>query len=400
MPRKLDNWVDAFVDYTDNLPSPELFRKWCAISCVAGVLERKTWVTAMGSALYPTMYIILVAPPGVGKTVVTSLVRKIWAEIPDQYLAASSVTKASLIDDLREAERTIIRPQETPSTQVFHSLKIAANELGVFIPSYENDFMNVLTDIYDGHGYSERRRTKDINFNLEKPQINFLAATTPGYLNNMLPEGAWDQGFLSRTMLVYSGDLRLISPFSNLRTKTDELKPLVADLKSIALMYGEFKFEEEAANALVQWHLGGGKPTPDHPKLHNYLTRRTSHLIKLCMIASAASGPGFTITLDHYTTAMDWLIELEHYIPDIFKSMQTGGDSKAIEDTWYFAMKLYASTKKPIEERKIIQYLQQRVPAHSIDQVITIMLRAKLMQEVEVNKIGKCYIPKSAPTDI
>lgn len=397
MTRINEDWVDAFISYTSNLPSPELFRKWAAISCIAGALERKVWVQAMGSALFPTMYIILVAPPGVGKTVVTSLVGKLWKEIPDHHVAASSVTKAALIDDLKDAERTIIRPQDTPSQVTFNSLKIASNELGVLIPSYENDFMNVLTDIYDGHGYSERRRTNDKQFALDAPQINLLSATTPGYLNNMLPEGAWDQGFLSRTMLVYSGERVLISPFGKVANREEQTKSLYADIKSIARAYGEIKFSADAAEALVKWHMSGGEPAPDHPKLHNYLTRRTAHMIKLCMISCISAGESKVISLDHYQRAMDWLIELEHFIPDIFKSMQSGGDQKAIEDTWYMSMRLYAETKKPIEERILVQFLQRRVPAHSIDYILKIMVRAKILKETQVNKIGLCYIPATKP---
>jgi hypothetical protein len=395
-----EDWVDAFVEHTSGLPSPELFRKWCAISCIAGALERKVWVDSMGSYLYPTMYVIIVAPPGVGKSVVTSVVRRMWEELPDHHISASSVTKASLIDDLRDATRTIIRPQDTPPEIKFNSVKVAANELGVLIPSYDNDFMNVLTDIYDGSGYSERRRTKDLNFNLPAPQISLLAATTPAYLNNMLPEGAWDQGFLSRTMLVYSGQRVLISPFGARQTKPVTETDLFKDLKDIARRYGEIKFSPEAAKALVAWHMAGGAPAPDHPKLHNYLTRRTAHMLKLCMVSCMSAGNVKIVTLEHYQRAMDWLVELESYMPDIFKSMQSGGDSKSIEDTWYFAMKMYASSKAPIEERKLVHFLLQRVPAHNVDYILAIMVKSNLLQEKMVNKLGKCYIPAKGMDEI
>ena len=67
---------------------------------IAAAMERKTWVFTAGSNLYPTMYILLVAPPGVGKTVLTAIGQTFWDEMPDHRMAASSVSRASLIDEL------------------------------------------------------------------------------------------------------------------------------------------------------------------------------------------------------------------------------------------------------------------------------------------------------------
>lgn len=388
------NWVERFVDYTDNLPSPLIFRKWSALSAIAGVMEQKIWLETSRKPLFATLYVILVAPPGVGKSMVTSIVQDMWHEIPDQHMASTSVTKASLIDDLREAERVIIRPTETPSTKTFHSIKILSNELGVLIPAYDSDFMSVLTDIFDGALYSERRRTKDLNFSLARPQINLLAGTTPSYLAGMLPEGAWDQGFLSRTMLVYSGVKTLVPLFGKNSSNKKGYNELLSDLKKIARAYGRISFNSEAEHAFTEWQMAGGPPVPDHPKLHNYLNRRAIHLAKLCMVYCMADLGDKIVTLDHYQQALATLIEMEHFIPDIFKAMSSGGDAKVIEETWYFTFKLYAANKKPIAEHKIINFLQQRVPAHSISHILTVMEKAGLLKAEIVKGVGTAYVPR------
>ncbi len=397
MKRALENWGEAFYEYTAGLPTPQLFRTWSAITCVAGALERKVWVHTYNSNLYPSMYTIFVAPPGVGKTILTSRVQELWRELEGHHVAASSVTKASLIDDLHDATRTITRPRANPPTVTFNSLKIAANELGVLLPQYDNDFMNTLTDIYDGHGYSERRRTRDTNFSIDAPQINLLAATTPSFLKDVLPEGAWDQGFLSRTILVYSGQKILRPLFENSADDKELFKKLKGDLRQIGNLYGQIIFSEEAAIAISEWHMGGGKPVPDHPKLHNYLTRRTSHVLKLCQVACVMDSNELIVTLDHYQTALSWLIEAEHYMPDIFKSMATGGDARAMEECWHFVFKLYARTenKKPVAQAKVYQFLGERVPAHSVERIIDIMKKARLLEEVSVKGLGPAYVPRA-----
>lgn len=383
--RKLKSWIDAFFEYTDIFPSPPLFRKWAAISAVAAVLERKVWVRTFNSNLYPNLYTVLVSPPGVGKTFLTSFIQELWTEltipIGDHYMAPSSVTRASLMDCLHEAERKLILPQQTPSIVTFNSLMIAVNELGTLIPVYDNDFMNTLTDIYDCKRIGERKRAKEINYTLTAPQFNIITGTTPSYLNSVMPIGAWDQGFISRVILVYSGESQIKDPFHEIELGNKSNGELINDLKVIGDLYGKMTFEEDAANALGAWHKAKGPPIPDHPRLVHYVTRRTAMLLKLCMIASASRSNDLVVNLDDYQIALDWLLEVEAFMPDIFKSMVAGGDSRAIEDTWHYAYQVYIREKKPIVEARLINFLQQRVPAHSVVRVMEVMLKSKLLEK-------------------
>lgn len=383
--RKLASWVDAFYEYTDIFPSPPLFRKWAAISAVAAVLERKVWVHTFNSNLYPNLYTVLVSPPGVGKTFLTSFIQELWNElcvpIGNHYMAPSSVTRASLMDCLHEAERKLIMPQRTPSIVTFNSLMIAVNELGTLIPVYDNDFMNTLTDIYDCKRIGERKRAKEINYTLTAPQFNILTGTTPSYLNSVMPVGAWDQGFISRVILVYSGESQLKDPFHVIEQGGKVNGELVNDLKVIGELYGKITFEQAAANALGAWHKAKGPPIPDHPRLLHYTTRRTAMLLKLCMVASASRGNDLVVNLEDYRTALDWLLEVEAFMPDIFKSMAAGGDSRAIEDTWHYAYQVYIREKKPLAEARLINFLQHRVPAHSVVRVLEVMLKSKLLEK-------------------
>lgn len=383
--RRLSNWIDSFDKFTSGMPSPDIFRKWGGIAAVSGALERKVWITTNVGTLYPNLYTVIVAPAGVGKTVITNTVRGMWHGLDDHYLASASVSKASLVDELREAERKgVITSGGQGGFGQFHfnSLKILANELGVLIPGYDNEFMNVLTDIYDGHHYSERKRSASLNFKIEKPQINLLAATTPSYLNNVMPEGAWEQGFISRVILIYSGQTQIRELWGGAARNEKAEKDLNFDLNTIGKLYGEMKFTPDAMEGISQWHRAGGPPTPDHPRLVNYVTRRTIHLLKLCMVACASSGDDLLITLDHFTEALDWLIEAERYMPDIFKAMTSGGDGRVMEEAWHYMYTTFITEgKKPILENRLINFLQQRTPAHNVLKIVEIMKKAGLLKQ-------------------
>lgn len=389
--RNFPDWIDAFVQATEATGSPLRLRVWAAIACVAGVMERKRWVYTAGSNLYPNLYTVFVAPPGVGKSKVLEVVRRLWTSLEGQRVAHASVTKASLVDELADAERIVTVPTMVPPTLQFNSLKILSSELGVLLPDFANDFMNTLTHLYDGDPYSERRRTSKLNIEIRRPQLNILAATTPSYLKALLPEGAWDQGFLSRTILIYSAEQQRQSLFAEGVGESYE-KPLQADLRSIGDAFGPFTFSEEAAAAIDAWHLAGGPPTPEHPKLQHYLTRRTAHLLKLCMVAAGSAGSP-EIALEHYQRALEWLIEAEHFIPEIFKSMASGGDAVAIKECWHAVMQYNVKKKAPAPEAFLIRFLQDKVPSHSIERIILLMVKGGLLKEEHVNKIGKCYSP-------
>jgi hypothetical protein len=171
----------------------------------------------------------------------------------------------------------------------------------------------------------------------------------------------------------------------------EEYPELREDLKQIAGLYGEIKFTREAAEAIEAWHMGGNQPEPDHPKLVNYNTRRTIHVLKLCLIFSVSRSNDFRVELEDYQRALDALHEMEEFIPDIFKAMNTGGDNQAIEDAWHFIFKLGIKAKGPVPESYLVQFLSERVPAHAVDTVIRIMVKQKLLKEIQVNKVGPCY---------
>lgn len=386
------DWIDGFLEYTENISSPRIFRKWAAITAIAGALERKVWVRTLGSNLYPNVYVVLVAPPGVGKTEVTWRVRKFWESLEDHCIAATSVTKASLIDELADANRRWITGSPHNPVEHFNSLLLCINELGVLLPAYENEFMNTLTDLWDCKHYSERRRTSKIEIDIDKPQLNLFAACTPSYLMSTLPEGAWDQGFLSRTMLIYSGERQLRSLFSESTENKELEKALMDQMASIANLYGEIKFSEEAARLIDNFHLTDGEPKPDHPKLLSYNIRRTVHLLKLCIVASVSKSDDKIVYAEDFHRAFDWLLEAERHMPDIFKAMSQGGAGKVMEEAWYYVFTTHAKEQKPVLKHRLIQFLQERVPVHNIETTIKMLEQGKMI-EPRLTEAGAAFIP-------
>lgn len=393
--RLLPNWIDGFVEYTDNLPSPLIFRKWGAIAAIAGALERKVWVRSMNLDLYPHLYTFLVGPPGVGKSVIVSRVEELWRSLIGAHVAPKSMTAASLIDALADAKRTKTVITANSLHLDYNSLLAVVGELSVFLPTWDSAFMGNLTGIWDSDHYEERRRGKDLHIVIKRPQLNILGGTTPSYLNGTIPEGAWDQGFLSRAFLVYSEETTLVDLFAEVRSDGQLFDKLKSDLKDVFDMAGQFAFEPEAKEAFRAWHLAEGPPKPEHPKLLHYLTRRSLHLLKLCMVASASASSNRIISLEHYQTALGWLLNMEDQLTDIFKAFGSRGDGQHIEEAWHFLYKIYMARQEPIPEHRLYGYLAERVPSYSVTKIVELMERSGQIEK-QLTKSGLFgYVPKA-----
>lgn len=343
--------------------------------------------------LYPNLYTVLVGPPSVGKTEITNRVRMLWRSLPEHHVSSANLSNASMIDELYDANRHVHNTGGTPSSLNFNSLLIPINELGVFLPTYDPAMLNTLTDLYDCKSYTERKRSKGTDVQMENCQINMFSACTPSYLNSLLPEGAWDQGFTSRVIFIYS-QAKVYRPlFKELATDEKELSALSPGLRRIAKYCGEFRIEESAVEALEAWHLNDGEPKPSHPKLLYYGGRRTVQLLKLCMIASAATSPELIITLDDVHVALDWLAEAEAEMGNIFKAMGSGSNAEIIRDIWYFIFERSQTLNEPTLEESLYQFVAEKVPSYQVQTVIEVMLKSGLIER-KLTQTGNAFIAK------
>lgn len=391
--RKLPCFIESFSDATAGLPSPEIFRRWTAIGIVAAALERRVWVATAQSAVFPNLYTLLVAPPGVGKSQAIAVGTRLLNNVPGLQVAPDDVTKASILDALEASHRIFTVPPKFMLE--YHSMFVSADEFGVLVPAHDLEFLNVLNVLYDNRDrYKETRRSREKPLILDHPQLNILAGTQPDYLASLLPDQAWGMGTMTRIIMVYHGKAAHVPLFG---TKVQfSTKDLQFDLDEIGQMFGEMAWTPEAEHDLTEWHRAGMHPVPEHSKLKHYNARRVLHILKLCMISSCSRGSSKLIEAYDVERAKVWLLEVESLMPEIFKEMAGKSDGQVIQDMHYYIFDLWVKNgKTPIHRSKIDLFLMNRTPAYNVENIVKTCVRAGIL----IDRGADLFIPGTTADD-
>lgn len=334
---------------------------------IAAALEQKVWITT-SDRLYPNLYTILVGHPGVGKTRTIMSGRKFLAELPEFHIAPTSMKMASLVDSLLSAKRTIIN---LPNPMIeYNSMALLVDEWTAFMHAFDDELVGGLTTFYDVVvPYEQHRRGKDIRIKIPRPQLSVLAGSTPSNLIKFMPEFAWDQGFTSRVIMVYSGERFIGDDFASIKRELPE--EMIHDLKVMYALQGEFRVSEEFRKLVSLWRSSNEEPKPSHPKLLHYNTRRRAHLYKLAMVFAVDRGNSLVLDEHEFRSALSALETAELAMPNIFEEGSTHIDARAMDEIADFVLR-----QGSVRKDRVVRFTSMRVPAHTVLKLIDIMIHS------------------------
>ena len=369
-----DGFISAFMDYTDNQEASELYRRWCCIALLGAVLEQKVWAYT-SAEIYANMYVFLVGESGIGKSKSIVAAKKLLRGLPEPFIAPTSMTSASLVDELEACHRHISRRDGPPLD--YHSMSMMIDDIGAFMSEYKEDIVGNMTQFYDAHPYGQSRRGRDIKIKMEKPQLSILCgATTPGLIR-LVPESAWEQGFCSRMTMVYSDEHILAPDIFGMEVR-DAPHDMIHDLRIINELVGLYSVTTDYRNAINNWRHLGYPPVPAHPKLRTYNSRRFIHLVKLSMISAVDKSNTLVLTKDDFNRAMGWLLEVEKYMPKVFAVGGIGGDARAMDELLHFVSERFKAPGVP--ESTLYRRARELVPATAVGRMIEVMQQSAMIK--------------------
>lgn len=338
MSRNLPDWLDAFMELTDNSEPPILFRKWAGISAIASALQRKVRVElGLSLTFYPNLYIVLVGPSATGKGTAMKFASDIIEQVPSIRLSAQATSLQALIRRMKETNLTDI-DLVTGEQQYHSSLTIFSTEFTVFLGYHNKELIAALCEWYDCHSrwsYETIARKKEEIIGV---WVNLFAGTTPDAIQSSLPIESIGGGLTSRIIFVYEerkGKLVVIP------TKTEReillQQALVNDLETISMLSGRMSYTEGFMDEYSKWCYDADTNPPFYDrKFDGYCGRRRKHLLSLSMICSASHSDEMIMTADDLKRAASLLAEVEVKMGRVFKGMGRSDISSLINDAIVF----------------------------------------------------------------
>jgi len=307
MTRKVNDWIEKYVECVSNTEPPTQYHVWTAIAAIASALQRKCQLNWGTLTFYPNMYIVLVGPPAARKGTAMNLMKPILDDLQIK-MAAEAITREALIRELKESTDTLIT---TTGKMFFHSsLTIWSQELTVFLGYQNHQLMSDLTDWYDCRN-QWTYRTKNMGTDeIIGVFVNIFGATTPDLIRSTMSLDAIGGGLTSRMIFIFEENKGKVCPYPAFSEKEKALfEELKYDLARIHMMSGQFKTTGCFLNRWIEWYVWQeANPPFRDSRFNGYLERRANHVMKLSMICAASKSDNMEVSAHDLNRAIS-LIE-------------------------------------------------------------------------------------------
>lgn len=381
--------IDEFMELTALDPSPPIFRKWAAISLVSSALSRKVWSRVVAVPTYPNLYVVLVGLPASGKTVAIKAAQRFaTARFDPDVLAPDSLTGRRLthrlsIDEGTEAKIDI----KIPRQEILSKLVVFSSEFSTFVKEYDQDIMKVISDLFDCPEFYSHETQNYGEDHIYNCYLTILGGVQPWYFGK-LPHTAFEQGFMTRLILVHSDAVLrpdLFKPADE-KVAADRVTLIEARLDNIVNMVGEFFWYPVAKERLSEWYAKADKTASTHPMLSGYNRRRLELLIRLCMISAAARRAVNEVGPEDVDRAAAWLAEAEATMP---AALETAGASPYRHHEVMLVKAAHAEFKRTgnsLLEPTLRRQLARNVPPNILDRLLDGLVAQGYLLEVGEGK--------------
>lgn len=379
MARRLPDFLEAYLQYTKNSESPLSYHLWSGIGVISASLERRVCMRWGHTEVYPNQYICLVGPSGARKAEPIRIARDFLKEV-GVNLVAEKITQEALIRRLRES----IGQYEDGSIKTQCAMSVVVEEFAVFLGEGNTNFMANLTDWYDGGHPTWEYDTKHSGTDeIVGACLNIIASMAPDWIPLSIPQAAIGGGFTSRIMWVVEHRKGKTIEDPNIYGVDDKLKTdLLADLEAIKKIAGAMEFERDALEMYKGWYvreeekIAAGRPAIRDPRFSGYVSRRQTHIKKVCMAISASRSDDRRITGKDFERARLFMEKAERSMESVF-----GKVGRAIHVVQTQEVMEYIKARKTCSRQQLMQAFYRDIDARTLEIIESTMLATGMVKK-------------------
>jgi hypothetical protein len=315
------SYLQNYMTWNTGTEVPENYYFWSGISSLAALVNGQVWIRMGRYQIFPNMYIVLIGPPGNGKTSALRRAEKLTRSFKDVSLSAQSETAEGLVRFMRDScVKTINLEKETvPFTPVTCYL----SELSNFFGRDPGGMIDLLTGIWDCGGENYHRRTKGQGEDvLPRPNLNLLGCTTQDWITTYLKSDIIGGGFTRRVVFVNE-----MMTDDTLRVSWPDDSPETLKAKANCISYGtvlrEIKGEMQyGVGARAWWDKWYNTRTiPREPDVRGYHKSKPTLLLKVAVLVALSKAPERMVNVDDLEVALALLDKSEIHLLKVFQGI-------------------------------------------------------------------------------
>ena len=390
-----EDFLSCYIDYCGQTEVPAIFNRWAAITGLGAMLGRQYHFDHGHFHIYPNIYCMLIGSAGTRKGTAIKLMRKLVEQTGYNKFAAERTSKEKFLLDLagEGGEGELLTPEQLLDQNLFGDaaskadceMFVAIDEFNDFIGNGNIEFISMLGNMWDYHGLYKNRIKTGKSVEINNPTISIIGGNTPTGFSLAFPTDILGQGFFSRLLLIYADrtDRRITFPPPPPPERTAAILEQLKRIKQSAI--GSARLTSGAERLLDKIYQRG--ISVDDVRFESYSNRRFTHLLKLCILSSAARSSSRMEEQD-IIYANTILSAAEHHMP---RALGEFGKAKH-SDVSHKIVQLAESTHQILTFKEIWKHVSNDLEKMSdLGTLLQNLVAAEKLQLVPGNK---GFLPK------
>lgn len=316
-----EDFISAYFSYVGDTEAPATFHRWSCLSILGAYLGRSYRFHLGHFKVFPNIYCMLMGDAGTRKSTAIKIASGLLRKSGYTSIAAERTTKEKFLLDLAgdTGDTEVSNADKFLESRLFGNgesgpseLFVAADEFNTFVGNGNIEFLSMLGVLWDYDGTFSNRVKNSKSIEIQDPTVSILAGNTPTGFSLAFPIEAIGQGIFSRLVLVHGEKTgkRITFPEAPDAAATTDIINLLQAVKVTSTGIAEITNDAKSALDKIYKSWAG----VDDVRFDSYSNRRFTHLLKLCLITSAAALKR-TIDLSDVVYANTILTHAEHTMP-------------------------------------------------------------------------------------